>query len=123
MGLPEFKCHPGPIATGSVTESDAECACCSQARGLLYTGPVYSEDELHDAVCPWCIGDGSAHEKCDATFTDEDGIGDFGDWDAVPSSVVVQVAQRAPGCSGWQQERCFAARVDSVADPVERSHA
>ncbi len=34
MSLPTFKYHPDPLATGSVIESNVECVCCGQARGL-----------------------------------------------------------------------------------------
>lgn len=56
-------------------------------------------------ICPWCIADGSAHEKLDASFTDEAGIGGGGEWEEVPNGVVEEVAYRTPGFSGWQQER------------------
>lgn len=105
MNLPEFKYHPDPIATGSVIESHTVCRCCGQARGYIYTGPVYCTDELSDEICPWCIADGSAHENFDASYTDEAGIGGHGDWGAVPNDVVEEVAYRTPGFSGWQQEQ------------------
>ena len=105
MALPEFKYHPDPITTESITKSDATCVCCGKARGYIYIGPVYSEEELDESLCPWCIADGSAHEKFDASFTDEDGIGGYGEWEPVPDGVVEEVAYRTPGFSGWQQER------------------
>lgn len=104
MDLPVFRYHPEPLASGSIIASDAECLCCGQARGYIYVGPVYAEEELDEALCPWCIADGSAHEQFDASFTDEDGIGDYGDWDPVPQEVVAEVALRTPGFNGWQQE-------------------
>jgi len=104
MQLPIFQYHPDPIATGNVIESNSECACCGQSRGYVYSGPVYAEDNLENCICPWCIADGSAHEKFGAAFTDEDGIGGYGEWDAVPPEIVEEVAYRTPGFSGWQQE-------------------
>ena len=103
--LPVFRYHPNPIATGSVVPSASTCRSCGQARGFIYTGPVYAEEELSDTLCPWCIGDGSAAEKFGAQFTDSAGVGGYGDWDAVPSSVITEVSRRTPGFSGWQQER------------------
>ena len=105
MKFPEFRYHPNPLETGSVIESDAACLCCGQERGYIYVGPVYSEDELDESICPWCISDGSAHEKFDASFTDEAGIGGYGDWEPVPEGVIEAVAYRTPGFSGWQQEQ------------------
>jgi len=115
MNLPEFKYNPDPVATGSVIESDAKCECCGQVRGYIYTGPVYSLEELEDALCPWCISDGSASEKFDATFTDEAGIGDYGAWESVPDHVVAEVSRRTPGFCGWQQERWWTHCGDAAA--------
>lgn len=103
--LPNFSYHPDPIATGSILASDSCCVCCGQARGYIYVGPVYATDEYQDSLCPWCIADGSANTKLGASFTDESGIGGYGDWDRVPTEVLEQVAYRTPGFSGWQQEQ------------------
>ncbi len=95
------------MATESVIESDTDCACCGQSRGYVYAGPVYAKDDFENCICPWCIADGSAHEQLGATFTDEDGIGGYGEWDRVSPEVVEEVAHRTPGFSGWQQENCW----------------
>jgi uncharacterized protein CbrC (UPF0167 family) len=105
MQLPTFKYHPDPLATGSVIKSDAECVCCGEARGYVYAGPVYAEEEYEQSICPWCIADGSAHDDLGATFTDEDGIGGHGEWDDVQQDVIDEVAHRTPGFTGWQQEQ------------------
>jgi len=97
--LPAFKYHPDPIATGSVRPSKAQCHACGQARGLIYAGPVYSIEELDQAICPWCIADGSAAERFGARFTD---IG-WGVPNEVPIEVRLEVSRRTPGFSGWQQ--------------------
>src|SRR5918992_4376302 len=102
VGLPAFRYHPDPLETGSIKVSEDMCVCCERARGFLYTGPVYAEDELDDALCPWCIADGSAHDRFDAEFTDAAGVG-LG-WELVPDEVVEEVAHRTPGFTGWQQE-------------------
>ena len=107
MSLPSFKYHPDPLATGSVTASDAECVCCGRARGYIYIGPVFAIEDYDQKICPWCIADGSAHEKLDASFTDEASIGGgglYGTWDEVSQQVIEVVAYRTPGFSGWQQE-------------------
>lgn len=105
MDLPKFRYHPNPIQTGSVIASDQECICCGQTRGYIYTGPVYAEEDLDDALCPWCIADGSAHEKFDADFVDADGVGGNGGWDEVPMEVIEEVCHRTPSFTAWQQER------------------
>ena len=71
--LPKFKYHPDPVATGSVKATEESCICCGRARGFIYVGSAYAEDELDEQICPWCIADGSAHSRFDASFTDEAG--------------------------------------------------
>jgi uncharacterized protein CbrC (UPF0167 family) len=103
--LPRFRYHPDPVATGSVEKSAAVCRSCARARGYIYTGPAYGDEELTGAVCPWCIADGSAAAKFSVEFVDADGIGDYGSWGRVPSDVIAEITTRTPGFTGWQQER------------------
>jgi len=103
--LPFFKYHPDPLASGCIEASDTECVCCGRVRGYIYVGPVYAEEEYEASICPWCIAEGRAHDELEASFSDEEGIGGNGEWDAVPESVIEEVAYRTPGFSGWQQER------------------
>src|SRR5690349_10082418 len=91
MDLPVFRYHLDPIASGSIEASDAECVCCNMRRGFIYTGPAYSEAELDESLCPWCIADGSAHETFDASFTDEAQIPD-----GIPQDVIEEVTFRTP---------------------------
>lgn len=65
-------------------------------------------------VCPWCIVDGSAHERFEAEFTDAACVGDHGSWEPIPNSVVEEVAFRTPGFSGWQQERWWTHCADAA---------
>ncbi len=115
MDLPVFRFHPDPIASGSIVASDAQCACCGARRGFIYTGPAYCEEELDDALCPWCIADGSAHRKFDANFTDPAQFPD-----GVAPEIVAEIAYRTPGFSAWQQERWLACCGDAAAflEPV-----
>jgi uncharacterized protein CbrC (UPF0167 family) len=105
MELPQFKYHPDPLSTGSIVASEQVCEVCGQARGFVYEGPIYSESEP-EAVCPWCIADGSAHAKLGAEFVDRDFIGGDG-WESVQAEAADEIAFRTPGFSGWQQERWF----------------
>jgi uncharacterized protein CbrC (UPF0167 family) len=88
MDLPEFKYHRHPIQSGSVEESSKPCQCCGKARGYIYSGPVYSENELDDSICPWCIADGKAHAEFDATFVDEV---------ALPDDLPEKIIHKLPG--------------------------
>ena len=105
--LPRFKYHPDPVSTGSIAASDAECKSCGLARGWIYGGPTYCTAELDELLCPWCIADGSAHEKFAVEFVDPIAVGDYGSWSSVPQAVIEEIAFRTPSFNGWQQERWF----------------
>src|SRR5579864_6930514 len=89
-GPPSSLYHPDPLATGSVEASSASCLACERQRGYIYGGPVYAEEEYEEALCPWCIEDGSAASRFGATFTD---IGE-GVPDDVPEPVLVEISRR-----------------------------
>jgi uncharacterized protein CbrC (UPF0167 family) len=105
--LPEFKYHPDPVGTGSIIPSIVECRSCGKSRGWLYVGPTYSEIDLDEQLCPWCIADGTAHQKFGVEFVDPQGVGGYGDWDSPPEPVIEEVCFRTPSFNGWQQERWF----------------
>lgn len=73
--LPNFPYHRNPIESDSVCESDAVCECCGKARGVLYKGVIYASNSP-ETLCPWCIADGSAAAKYDASFFDADFVDD-----------------------------------------------
>lgn len=100
MSLPTFRFHPDPVRSGSIVASRKLCRCCGQKRGWIYTGPVYGETDLDEALCPWCIADGSAHAKFGTEFIDTNGIDDD-----VPPAAVDEIAQRTPGFASFQAER------------------
>ena len=120
MTLPSFKYHPDPISTGSVVKSRTECVCCGQVRGYIYVGPVYAEEEYDECICPWCIADGSAHKKLDAEFTDEDGIGNYGEWGKVNKRVREEVVYRTPGFDSWQALACYPWRDEEIDSALLR---
>jgi uncharacterized protein CbrC (UPF0167 family) len=99
MALPTFRYHPDPLRSGSIVASDKPCRCCGTARGYVYAGPAYCEAELDESLCPWCIADGSAHRKFDATFVDAAVFAD-----ETPEAVVEEVSERTPGFSTWQSD-------------------
>ena len=98
--FPAFTYHPDPIATGAVVPSDVVCICCDRSRGYSYVGPVYSVQDLNEALCPWCIADGSAAAKLDASFADSFPLIQAG----ISSEIVNEVHLRTPGYASWQQE-------------------
>jgi uncharacterized protein CbrC (UPF0167 family) len=106
MEIPVFKYHPDPIATGSIVASRGVCPVCEQYRDYAYYGVPYGIKEL-EKICPWCIADGSAHQKYDVQFTDPAGVGGYKKWESVPVDVTSEVAYKTPGFAGWQQEEWF----------------
>lgn len=100
MSLPKFTYHPDPLATGSIEPSDTECVCCEQARGHIYVCNTYCEEDIEESLCPWCIADGSAAEKFNATFSDPSPLLEEG----VPEEIVEEVTKRTPGFISWQQD-------------------
>jgi uncharacterized protein CbrC (UPF0167 family) len=105
--FPKFKYHPDPTASGSIVESTQECAVCRLHRGWIYTGPVYGENIDNEALCPWCIADGTAHQLLGAEFVDSPAVGGYGEWESVPQAVLEEVCFRTPSFNGWQQERWY----------------
>jgi uncharacterized protein len=110
MPLPSFRYHPDPVLSGSVTVSTEECRCCGEARGYLYTGPVYSEEDLDEALCPWCIADGSASAEFAATFVDTEAFPVD-----TPERAIEEISQRTPGYSCWQSEEWPSCCEDATA--------
>src|SRR5262245_3210410 len=117
MNLPVFKYHPDPISTGSIQARKAQCVCCHEIREYIYIGPVYARTNLDEAICPWCISSGLAHEKFDVELTDIASIGDYDDFlrNRVLQAVQEEVAYRTPGFCGWQQERWLIHCSDACA--------
>lgn len=101
VSLPMFRYHPDPVGNGVISKSSATCRCCQKARGWIYNGPVFAVGELEASLCPWCIADGSAAQKLDASFADDQPLFD----DGVASSVIEDVTRRTPGFNSWQQDR------------------
>ena len=99
MSFPSFRFHPDPVASGSVIASDKKCRCCGRARDWIYIGPVYAEKALNEALCPWCISDGSAHGKYGATFVDTEAF-----TPNATAETVDEITQRTPGFASFQQE-------------------
>lgn len=98
--LPKFRYHPDPVATGAFEECAATCVCCKKPRGMIYVGPVYAIDDLDEALCPWCIADGSAAAQLGATFADAHPLVQAN----IAAAIVEEVNLRTPGYTSWQQE-------------------
>src|SRR5262249_16008931 len=86
-----------------------------ESRGYIYTGPVYSEEELDEEICPRCIADGSAHDEFDATFVDDAAFSDD-----LPLAVAEEITERIPVFSSWQTEqwRCCCGDATAFLQPA-----
>lgn len=100
MNLPQFRYHPDPVGSGSIVTSIDVCKCCGQARGYIYKASVYSTHEIEDAICPWCIADGSANRKFKATFVDTEAFDE-----GVSKATQNEISQRTSGFASWQTEQ------------------
>lgn len=109
--LPVFRYHPDPVRTGSIAVSANECRCCGRSRGYVYTLAPYTEEEIEEeSLCPWCIADGSAHQKLGAEFVDAEGIPDD-----VPEAAMAELVERTPGYAAWQSEEWRSCCQDAAA--------
>lgn len=73
--LPCFPYHRDPVASGSIRETEAPCECCGEDRGVAYNGVIYCR-QSPETLCPWCIANGTAATKYDASFFDADFVDD-----------------------------------------------
>jgi len=112
--LPQFKYHPEPLSTGAIKEATEICCCCEQARGYIYVGPVYSLHDLYGKLCPWCISDGSARLRFNASFTARVGNGTQR-WERVSKVIVEEVAYRTPSFVAWQEPEWWTHCGDAAA--------
>lgn len=111
-GLPSFRYHPDPLKTGSIVEApDTPCLACNRLRGYIYTGPAHSEKNfnLTNAVCPWCIADGSAAKRFGAIFNDT------GATEGLAEGIRDQIEKQTPGFDAWQQEQWLACCSDGAS--------
>jgi uncharacterized protein CbrC (UPF0167 family) len=112
MDLPVFRYHPEPLVTGSVKRKLGRCVCCERSVEFLYVASVYTRhQDIRERICPWCIADGGAHTKFDATFSDSHPLIVAG----LPDKVVREVTTRTPGYVSWQQETWMSHCGDACA--------
>jgi uncharacterized protein len=111
MGLPTFRYHPDPIATGAVVRESATCLCCGKTVDHVYVASAYLTHEFDRNLCPWCIADGSAHQKYDVEFTDSHPLFKA----QIDDAIITEVATRTPGYISWQQEEWMTHCNDACA--------
>lgn len=108
-GLPVFRYHPDPVASGSIRASAEKCACCDRDTGWIYTAGFYSAEEVSGRFCPWCIADGSAAARFAGEFCDSYGLAGVGE------DVLHEVTRRTPGFHAWQDPRWLVHCQDAAA--------
>ena len=75
IDLPHFPYHRDPMASECLRTTDEACDCCGVKRGITYTGNTYCLSKP-TTLCPWCIANGDAENKFDASFFDADFVDD-----------------------------------------------
>ena len=55
-GIPKFRYHPDPLATGAFEESEEGqiCDCCGKTTHICYSDLFYAVDDI-ECFCPECI--------------------------------------------------------------------
>lgn len=97
--LPKFRFHTDPPAPHVLKDSSLPCAACGEIRGVSVTshyGPV-----SHECICPWCVADGTAAAKLDASFVQHIE-------DPVEEALRDELNLRNPGYESWQGESWLA---------------
>jgi uncharacterized protein len=105
MDLPHFKYHPNAYQLDLFKKSKKACQCCGQVRGVVYDSSIYAVADLN-AICPWCIADGSAAKKLDAAFiqTIEPPDGNHLKPLTLDATIIDELRHRTPGYVSWQGE-------------------
>lgn len=109
MKLPVFEYFPGFEAEGCLSAEGGTCPCCEEERSHIYEGPIYSTFDIAK-VCPWCIENGSAAEKWEASFNDVRDVPN-----GVPADVVKRITSRTPGYVTWQGNTWLFSQSDALA--------
>ena len=105
--LPSFRYHPDPVGTGNVVARLIVCAVCGEPRSHVYIGPYVSPDlhfENEDALCPWCIADGAAAARWQASFVAAAYLSEEART-RMPADQVAELELRTPSFLCVQQER------------------
>jgi len=117
MELPLFRYLPDSVETGMPVRSNVACGACGKSRGYFYSGvPYYVAAVEAESICPWCIADGSTHEKLGTEFTDLAFIGrGLVGSSSVPLEIEEEVTYRKPGFISWRGDYWFAHCGDGAA--------
>jgi len=109
--LPQFRYYPDPLSTGVIVPSENPCLGCNRIRGYIYTGPVNTEKNfiLTEAICPWCIADGTIAKRFEAFFNDTGSV------EGLADAVREEIEKRTPGFEAWQQEEWMGHCGDGAA--------
>ena|GEM_PF-202220 len=109
--FPYFRYHPDPISSGVIKPSPLKCVCCGQVRGFSYYGPIHEATLGEHRICPWCIADGSAHERLGAVFSDPQPLIAAG----LSAEIIKEVTRRTPGYQSWQPDSWLVHCKDACA--------
>ena len=109
--LPHFPYSPNAFNfdLGLFEASTIECPCCEKARGYSYQLMPYCEEDV-EHLCPWCIADGSASKKFEASLCQ-----DISADQPIAVEASEQVYARTPGYISWQGENWLGHCNDACA--------
>ena len=104
MDLPIFKYHPKAYDLALFVKSEAPCNCCGSVRGLIYE-TMYAAANI-DAICPWCIADGSAAKMFAGSFSQdiERVDSERSNMLTIGADVIDELMHKTPGYVSWYGE-------------------
>ncbi|CNJ22051.1 hypothetical protein HB991_17330 [Yersinia mollaretii] len=93
--LPHFIYVSDEYAREIFTKGTVKCDCCEKMSDYSYIGPIHMPGTADPILCPWCIHDGSAAKKYQASFNElYDG--------ELAASIHTIVREQTPGYCTWQ---------------------
>lgn len=94
--LPTFTYHQDPVRTQILKSGFLKtCSCCGRQTDIWYAGPFYTALS-YEAICPWCIANGSAASMLQGTFHDPACCAQL------EEPKLDELLHRTPGYEAWQ---------------------
>ncbi|EJO0604148.1 CbrC family protein [Salmonella enterica] len=95
--LPQFTYVSDEYVKIVFVKTTSICDCCKRESHYRYSGPIYMTGDNDISLCPWCIHDGSAAKKYQASFNEIYG-------EELAESVITKVCEQTPGYNSWQDQ-------------------
>ncbi len=104
--LPPFTYVSDEYVKTVFVKTTSTCDCCQKESPYSYSGPIYVAGNKDITLCPWCIHDGSAAKKYQASFNE---IYD----EELAELIVTTVREQTPGYNSWQ-DQCWATHCNDA---------